>query len=260
MNGWVSIPIPRNLEEFYRGYMLPLARAFHAIEKRGVQVDEVRLGDLRSYLLVSLEEIAKREDYWNLSSSIDSKKIVAACGLEVPYNPHTRRYGVDDYALNLLYAQSNDEVILGYIQTRELSKILTTYVETVLHNGILYYSFSVSGTVNGRRSAHKNLFGLGTNPQNLPKHSLIGQKYRECLVAGDGRIFVSCDQEQAEDWIVNACIASRSQGADTSGLDELQLGVDRHARLASQIFSKPEAACGKGTPERFMGKKKGTPR
>jgi len=72
-------------------------------------------------------------------------------------------------------------------------------------------------------------------------------------VARPGKIFVAGDQDQAEDWIVQAIIADNS--GDTSGLDELRAGVDRHQKLASLIFSRPADECGKGTPFRFYGKK-----
>jgi DNA polymerase I-like protein with 3'-5' exonuclease and polymerase domains len=273
---WVPTPIPRNLGEFYRGYELPLARAFHSIEKRGVNTDAEKLEDLRRFLLLSLEEVATeieceigrhvafssrhanrlgwdRKDYANLSYPGDVRKILEAKGFTLPYSRATGSRTTGEDALNALYAQSGDEIILKILHAREYSKILGTYVNAKLHNGILYSSYSVIGTVTGRRSSRKNIFGYGTNHQNLPIHSELGKKFRECIRARPGRLLLSCDQEQAEDWIVNAIIAAF--GGDYSGLNELRQGIDRHRRLASRLFAKPETACGKDTPERFMGKK-----
>jgi DNA polymerase I-like protein with 3'-5' exonuclease and polymerase domains len=273
---WEDIPTPRNLSEFYRNYELPLARAFHAIEKRGVFTDASKLEDLRKFLLSSLEETAAqiecyvgrhvafsskhagrlgwdRKDYVNLSYPGDVRKILEAKGFTLPYNRATGSRTTGEDALNALYSQSGDEIILKILQAREYTKILGTYVEARLHNGILYSSYSVTGTVSGRRSARKNIFGYGTNHQNLPKHSHLGKKFRECIRARPGRLLLGCDQEQAEDWIVNAIIAAF--GGDSSGLEELRQGIDRHRRLASRLFTKPESTCGKDTPERFMGKK-----
>jgi DNA polymerase I-like protein with 3'-5' exonuclease and polymerase domains len=81
----------------------------------------------------------------------------------------------------------------------------------------------------------------------------LGKRFRYCVIARPGKIFLSCDQSQAEDWVVSAIIADMC--GDTKGLDELRLGIDRHKRLATQIFQKTEAECGKGTMFRFMGKK-----
>ena len=68
-----------------------------------------------------------------------------------------------------------------------------------------------------------------------------------------GKIFVSCDQVQAEDWIVQAIISDVS--GNTKGLDELRGGTDRHRRLATQLFKKHWDECGKDTMFRFFGKK-----
>lgn len=126
-------------------------------------------------------------------------------------------------------------------------------------DSILYTSYGVANTVTGRRSARATIFtnekgeSIGTNAQNLPKQSDLGKQFRECIIARPGRIFVSCDQVQAEDWIVSALIADN--GGGTHGLDELKARVDRHKRLAMQIFKKPESECSKGTMLRYMGKK-----
>lgn len=66
-------------------------------------------------------------------------------------------------------------------------------------------------------------------------------------------IFINCDQEQAEDWVVQGIIADVS--GHREGLEELLARVDRHKKLAAFIFSLPEDKCGKGTPQRFLGKK-----
>jgi DNA polymerase I-like protein with 3'-5' exonuclease and polymerase domains len=275
MSTWVDIPTPLNLKEFY-AYEVALARAFHHIEKRGVYTDAQRLDDLRGFLLVCLQETAakiessigrrvafsakhaerlglERQDYINLSYHGDIKKILEARGFTIPYSRATRSYTTGEDALNGMYAQSGDEIILRILEAREYTKILGTYVDTKLADGILYSSYAIAGTVNGRRSARKNLFGYGTNHQNLPKHSALGKKFRECIRARSGRILLGCDQQQAEDWVVCAIIAAH--GGSEAGLNELRSGVDRHRRLASQLFSKPADECGKDSTERFMGKK-----
>lgn len=276
MNFYKEIPTPRNLREFYYNYQLPLARAFFQIERRGVQCDESKLGELRDFLLQSLEELAdametitsrriayskahaermgwERKDYINLSSPKDVGSLLKSRGLILPKNRMTHHETVDEEALNQLYAETGDQILMEILRGREYTKILGTYVNAKLHQGVLYSTYRVTGTVTGRRSASKNIFGFGTNHQNLPKHSELGHRFRRCIGARDGKILISCDQSQAEDWIVSAIIAD--VGNDYTGLNELREGIDRHRKLGAKLFHKPESECGKDTPERFFGKK-----
>jgi len=275
-NEWKSIPTPKDLHDLYYHYELPLARAFYHIERRGVATDAVRLEELKGFLLAQLEDLAslmsdklsrhiafsklhaermdwERKDYFNLASPKDVATILKSRGLVLPKNRLTHSETTGEDALNQLYAESGDQILMEVLRAREYSKILGTYVNAKLHDGILYSAYRVTGTVTGRRSARKNLFGFGTNAQNLPKHSQLGHRFRRCIRARDGKILISCDQVQAEDFIVSGLIADI--GGDFSGLRELQAGTDRHSRLASKLFNKPEAECGKNTIERFMGKK-----
>ena len=197
-----------------------------------------------------------RKDYINLAYPGDIVKMLEARGIKLPHSRNSRtedsKTTAED-ALNQIYAETGDEITMEILHAREYSKILGTYINVRLHNGILYSSYSVTGTVTGRRSSRKNIFGYGTNAQNIPKHSELGKRFRSCIIARPGRVFVSGDQIQAEDWITSGLIAD--VGGDFTGLNELIQGIDRHRKLASLLFSRPEIECGKDTPERFMGKK-----
>lgn len=268
-------------KEFYYDYELPLAQAFHAISKRGILVDMDGLSDLRLYIGHELIEacqrmsmscgkaiaasaefatdtlkLSKKDPFVNLNSSQQVIKLLSQdLKLKVPKKRGTNGYreSSDEESLQELFAESGNPVIKDILRVRELNKVLGTYVNAKFANDIMLSSYSVTGTVTGRRASKANYLGLGTNGQNQPKHSDLGKRFRRCLIARPGKIFVSCDQIQAEDWIVQGLIADI--GGDDRGLKELKEGLDRHARLAAFIFSKPIAQCGKDTPERFMGKK-----
>lgn len=263
-----------SLASFYHNYEMPLARAFFNINKRGIASDATKLRDLASFIEKELQLSVSRiqtqlgctsvvaqkpdgvkslpPDVINLSSPKQVIEVLKGLKLKVP-TKRGQGETTDEEELNKLYAETGHPFLKDLLRIRELNKIKGTYVDAELENGVLYSAYFVTGTVTGRRSSRENFLGLGTNGQNQPKHSDLGKKYRECLVARPGRIFVSCDQQQAEDWIVSAIIADVS--GNRTGLDELINHVDRHAKLASFIFSKPLSAVGKGTPERFMGKK-----
>lgn len=264
-------------KDYYALYSMPLARTFYKINQRGVAIDTTKLGALRTYIQTELQScceriqtnvgrqkvIAKLPDkaktdpsVFNLSSTPQVLDVLKSIGMQPPKKKradgkHTE--SSDEESLNELFAETGHPFLKELLRVRELNKLLGTYVDVELEHDTLFGAYFVTGTVTGRRSCRENYLGLGSNLQNQPKHSDLSTRYRECIVARPGRIFVKCDQISAEDWIVQGIIADQS--GDRRGLDELLAGVDRHAKLASFIFGKPLDQCGKDTPERFMGKK-----
>lgn len=259
---------------------MPLARAFYHIDNRGVLIDQTRLEKFIKLLdsrLVGCCNVIENEvkmkvvpkqpkgvktpsGTLNLSSPKQLIEVITKTlkiKLKKDYNSGKETSGEE--ALNEAYAQSGNVALKSILEARELNKIKGTYAEAVLLDSVLYTSYGVANTVTGRRSARATIFSdidgnsIGTNAQNLPKQSDLGKQFRECIIARPGKIFVSCDQAQAEDWVVSAIIADN--GGGTKGLDELKNRIDRHKRLAMQIFKKPESECGKGTMLRYMGKK-----
>lgn len=261
---------------FYEDYEMPLARAFYDINQRGIAVDSARLQQLRQWiqgeLVTSCTQISqnlggrlviasKPNDKYkpkpgelNLSSPLQIIDALKSIGLNPPKK---RREGgdytesSDEEALNELFAETGNPVLKEILRVRELNKILGTNVNAKLADDTLYGAYFVTGTVTGRRSCRENFLGLGTNHQNQPKHSDLGKKYRECLVARAGRLIVACDQASAEDWVIQGLIADSS--GNRSGLDDLAKG-GRHEKLACFIFAKPPDQI-RYDIERYMAKK-----
>lgn len=270
----------KTLREFYYDYEMPLARVFHEIDRRGVLIDQTRLTRFVKGLdddLVKKCQIIENEvkmkvipkgtkgvktppNTLNISSPKQLLDVLTKnLGIKLKKDWKTKNESTGEEALNEAYAKTGNPVLKEILGVREVNKLLGTYANATLLDSVLYTSYAVTGTVTGRRSSRETPFtaenghAIGTNIQNLPKQSERGKEFRECLVARHGKIFLSCDQVQAEDWVVSAIITDVS--GNTTGLDELRKGIDRHRRLASQIFKKTEAECGKGTMLRFMGKK-----
>lgn len=270
----------KTLKSFYEDFEMPLARVFHNIDKRGLLIDEQRLTEFKKHLDTELTTVCSKIEQTaklrvvpkmekgvrtpngtlNLSSVPQLKTfLTGTLGIKLKIDFKTKKESTGEEALNEAYAKTGNPTLKDILQVRELNKIRGTYAETTLLDSVLYTSYSVSGTVSGRRASRATIFtsesghAIGTNAQNLPKQSELGKRFRECIVARPGRVFLSCDQAQAEDWIVSGIITDVS--GSTKGLDELRSGVDRHKRLAMQIFQKPEHECLKGTMFRYMGKK-----
>lgn len=264
--------------QYYEDYEMPLARAFYEINRRGIYVDVSKLDDLRSFVTNELAQGCQR-----ISAQLGGKTVIAQAPPKAKPNPavlnlssgpqvleQLKTFGMtppkkkrtdntwsessDEESLNELYAATGHPFLKELSRVRELNKLLGTYINVELDHDTLFGAYFVTGTVTGRRSCRENYLGLGSNLQNQPKHTDLAKRYRECLVARSGKIFVKCDQRSAEDWLVQGIIADQS--GDRRGFDMLVKNVDRHALLGAQIFGKPVDMCGKGTPERdVFGKK-----
>jgi uracil-DNA glycosylase len=275
------------LHRFYQNYAMPLARAFHLIDKNGIQTDSTALLALRKEILSELD--AKCVE---ISGSLKNRPVVysermgAALAKQLNVDPkgilniasvpqlkdvlqnelkiklkkdrYSGKESTGEESLNEAFAATGNPVLKNLLRVRELNKVLGTYVDARLGGGVFYSCYSVTGTVTGRRASRKNFLGLGSNGQNQPKHSDLGEKFQGVFIARPNHIFVTCDQASAEEWLVQGIIADVS--GDTRGIRELQesitSGISRHARLASQIFGLPlERTNNKECLEYYVGKK-----
>jgi uracil-DNA glycosylase family 4 len=263
--------------KFYEEYEMPLARQFFHTDKRGILTDESIRLNLRVEVqdeLIKLREAISQDIKLpvgltktecelvqkqsgilpvNLGSPIQLKGVITGLGIPLKKDRITGKESTDEEALNTAFAQTGHPFLKKLLRVRELDKLMGTYINAKVLRSVYYYGTSVTGTVGGRRSSKKSFLGYGGNIQNQPKHSELGERYRQIFISRPGRVLLSCDQIQAEDWIVQGIIADVS--GDIRGISELRAGVDRHQRLASQVFNLPLEKCGKGTLERYLGKK-----
>lgn len=151
-----------------------------------------------------------------------------------------------------------DQALIAVLNARELLTLKSRYLNARLFpkaEGMVFLSSynAGSGTLTGRRSSKKHIYGYGGNGQNFPSHSRTAGLFRECLVSRPGTIFLSVDQVSAEDWPVSAL------ASNISALDELKTGADRHSKLAAFIFNIPLSSRTpsewKKSIERYLGKK-----
>jgi len=257
------------LRNFYE-YEIRLARTLHNIERRGIAVDVAKLEALRTEVSQEidkeLQEIADetgtkavlykeeaKQGETVLNSASQVVKLLESRGLKVPASRTTGKATTASDALYTLLAKTGDPILHNILKIRELGKLRFVYIAAPLHNGVLYTSIRATGTETGRRSSSESFARLGTNTQNLPKHSQWGMKYRECLVARPGKVFLQVDQKTAEDWLVHGMIASAS-GIET-GINELLSGVNRHKKLAAFIFGMPENEISKDCIQYYLAKR-----
>jgi len=277
----------QNLKKFYQDYEMPLARAFHKIDQRGILVDQGALSVLRREILEELDNrcvsisqrlgnrpvvysaqmgirLAKQlsidpQHIFNIASVPQLKEVLKNdLKIKLRIDRKTHKESTGEESLNEAFAETSNPVLKDLLRTRELNKILGTYVDARLNANVFYSCYSVTGTVTGRRASRKTFLGYGSNGQNQPKHSDLGEKFQGVFTSRPNRIFVYCDQASAEEWIVQGIIADVS--GDTKGIEELKesirSGISRHARLASLIFNLPiEKTNDKECLEYYVGKK-----
>lgn len=119
------------------------------------------------------------------------------------------------------------------MEYRELSKIVSTYVDTlptyVKEDGRIHAHFVQAGSGTGRFSCED------PNLQNLPIKSGRGRKIREAFVAEKGKLFLSLDYAQID--LRAAAILSQ----DKELLDIFYEGIDVHTGTAARMFSVQES-------------------
>lgn len=88
-------------------------------------------------------------------------------------------------------------LINAVLKFRELGKMISTLEQGVDPDGRFRASFNVAGTDTGRWSSSTNVFGRGSNLQN------ITNQLREIIIADKGKKYAYIDLEQAESNIVS---------------------------------------------------------
>ncbi len=146
-----------------------------------------------------------------------------------PYiNRKTGNPSVDETALKRL-ARKGIEAASVVLQTRQISTMLSKYYKVSLTDeGRLTGAYRPVGTESGRLSSSTDIFGFGTNNQNLPA------SFKTFLISDPGYLIYSVDLGQAENRVV-AYIAPEPVMQEAFEKD-----IDIHSRTAAAIFDIPE--------------------
>ena len=134
---------------------------------------------------------------------------------------------VDETAMTRLAAQGHEEALI-ILEMRRLVKMRGTYFGSTLDpDNRLRCSFNPIGTVTGRLSSSKTIFGTGMNMQNQPREM---KKY---MLVDDGYVAYSMDLANAENRIV------ANMGPVPAMKEAFDKGIDVHALTASMLFDIP---------------------
>ena len=225
------------LADLFRNVEMPVARVLLTMERNGIMVDRLFLGNLRDRFdkeMRSLQEriIASAGEDFNIQSPKQLAVILfEKLGLK-PIKKTATGWSTDVSVLTAL-ADEHDlpALILEY---RQVAKLQNTYVETLpqLANpstGLIHTSYNQAVAATGRLSSSD------PNLQNIPVRTELGREIRKAFVPrSKGNVFLSADYSQVE-------LRLLAHLADDPGLlSVFQEGGDVHRRTAALIAGVEE--------------------
>jgi len=225
-----------SLATLLRDVELPLIEVLADMEWTGIRIDAAlfrKLGQQLNEDLASLEH--RIGALAGESLNINSPKQLAVVLFEKQGLPVLKKTktgpSTDADVLEQLAAMGHDlpGLILEY---RELSKLRSTYVETLPtrvqpRTGRIHTSFNQTGAATGRLSSSE------PNLQNIPVRSPRGEAIRRGFIPGEGCRFVVADYSQIE-----LRLMAHLSG-DEAFTAAFRAGGDIHRQTAALIFGTP---------------------
>ena len=220
------------LASLYEDIERPLIGVLAEMERHGIRIDQVRLGEFSRELEVHLERTTR--EIFGLAGeefNIGSPKQLAYILFEKLKLPPVRRtktgYSTDADVLEQLAL--GHELPARIIEHRTLAKLKSTYADALpmLVNpttGRLHTSFNQLVAATGRLSSS------APNLQNIPVRTELGRRIRAAFVPDPGWRFVAADYSQIE-----LRILAHVSGEE-SLIEAFRRGEDIHARTASEVF------------------------
>ena len=231
----------RKLTYVYEDIELPILPVVEAMEKYGITLDIKKMKELAEEGHKNLSAIEKniyrdagRE--FNINSPkqlgeilFDELKVGEGTGTKLKKTEGGARSTRESELQKLKGMHPIIENILLY---RELSKLLSTYIDTlpslVGEDNRIHASFNQMGTTTGRfNSANPNL-------QNIPAGDGFAKEIRSAFIAPKGKVFIAFDYSQIE-----LRVAALMSGDDYL-IDTFEAGKDVHSAVASRVFGVPE--------------------
>lgn len=257
------VPHRANVELIY-GFERALQAVSFAMQRRGVRVDLAWRGIARNELQQEMALHNERfqqlaEAVWGIPTddkgkrlnkkepdkldkralNADSPKQLCAFfyeALNLPtqykFDKGKKRVSADREALEKIMEFPAGAIFAKYIVLlRDYKKKIDVLTKAIDKDQRMRCSYNVAGTETGRWSSSANPFGTGDNLQNWTK------KMRRCVVADNGKKFVSIDLAQAESFITGG-LGYRDGGKTDkarSYLDACRSG-DLHTSVAKDVW------------------------
>ncbi|HOT14828.1 MAG TPA: DNA polymerase I [Bacteroidales bacterium] len=207
------------------------------VEKAGFTLDSAYLTRYKKQLAEDIKQL--EQEIYNLAGQVFNIASPKQLGeilfekLAIPYEgklTKTKQYSTGEEVLVQL--EGKHPIIAKILEFRGLSKLLSTYVETLpdminKYTGKIHTTFNQTLTVTGRLSS------LNPNLQNIPIREERGREVRRAFTCSEGNILLSADYSQIELRIM----AHMSQ--DDNMIDAFLHDADIHTATASKVFKIP---------------------
>lgn len=232
-----------NLLDLYENLERPIILILKEMHRNGILLDKEILEKQRQALSGQLKIIEKdiykkSEEEFNIASPKQLGYILyekLKLGEKIK---KTAGGALSTNASQLEKLKDKNPIIQDILEYRELSKLLSTYVEPLVNyiesDGRVHSTFVQTGTTTGRFSSES------PNLQNLPVKSEAGLAVRKAFIAETGYEFLSVDYSQID--LRSVAILS----GDPHLLEIFQAGTDVHTGVAARVFKVKEAEV---TPE-----------
>lgn len=257
MDAIVVLEISRKIEnelreeglyDFYYNLTHPLVFALLEAQKRGVEFDVDEAKGMKLELEEELRDVKTQlrsivgAELNPLSPKQVKELIYDKLKFPTVYDKKTKKATTSEDALLRLHSKYPSEESLNLIiQYRKTSKLISTYIDVSLDpDGRVRCSYDASGTITGRISSSKTIFGTGMDLHNIPKGDTRGSRSTRHLYRASKRhVFVKGDLKQAEAMVVAWIL----KGLGDSTLYDLYHteGFDIHRWCASNfVYLIPE--------------------
>lgn len=214
----------------------PLTYILFMMEYRGIKIDPKILGSMSTELAAEHKKLEQEMfdmvgHEFNIGSPAQLSEVLFT-KLQLPTSGIKKGktgYSTGQKELDKLRGQH--PIIELIEKTRELSKLMNTYVDTLPlladSAGRIHTTYNQDIVSTGRLSS--------TNPnlQNIPVRTELGKRIREAFIPGEGNVFVSADYSQFE--LRLAAILA----GDSDMINDFNSDIDIHAKTASDIYGIP---------------------
>lgn len=222
-------------EKLFNEMELPLIPILSEMELRGIHLDTNQLYDYSKELSSQISNLEKEifsivGHEFNIASTKQLQEVLfTERGLK-PSKKTKTGYSTDTSVLEELSIY--DPVPKKILEYRELSKLLSTYVEALPkltdEDSLIHTTFVQTGTATGRLSCKD------PNLQNIPVRSEQGRRIRSAFTSKSGTVFISADYSQIE-LVVMAHLSK-----DPNMCKAFTEGTDVHKATASLIYKVPQ--------------------
>ncbi len=224
--------LKENLDSLFFELEMPLVPILARMELCGVRIDLTHFKRLSGENQKLLDEVEKgiyecAGTRFNINSTRELSSVLFEKLQLKPVKKTKTGFSTDIQVLEAL--RGSHEIIDKLIQYRTLSKLKSTYIDTLPtlvlpRTGRIHTSYNQTVVATGRLSSSD------PNLQNIPVRDDFGRKIREGFVPEDGWLLLSADYSQIE-----LRLAAHLSGDETM-IQAFRDGIDIHARTASSVF------------------------